>query len=277
VPSISQLVVLSDLDPVACAVRERLGVQESIGLSVDGVALRRLGRSSASLRRAGHHVEDDDLDQRLPPSLRAGMTLIFPSIHRSAAGQHGLTVHALGNPSGSADVGGRPRRLVPAAPRMMAAVLRRLAEGTTLFGWAASYEATHHGPHLSTPAFFAEIGFGESPEPPPEAVALLAEAITDPVPDPRDRAVLGVGGGHYAPHFTELAIERRVAFGHIFARHVLTDIDRETMQTARSETPEVEGIVYARAVDVTPEWQAVAPRVRGSELVLREGRVTRSS
>ncbi|MCI4351379.1 MAG: D-aminoacyl-tRNA deacylase [Thermoplasmata archaeon] len=276
-PALEYLVVLSEGDPVARAVGARLDVGPSVGALVDGTPLRALGGNGATLRRPGIHIRDDDVDQRLPPDLRTGLTLIFPSIHRSAAGQHGLTVHPLGNPTGAAEVGGRPRRLVPTSPRLMATVLRRLAEGGERIGWSASYEATHHGPSLGTPAFFAEIGFGEAEAPPEETVELLAKALVDVVADPSDRIVIGVGGGHYAPHFTELALERRAAFGHIFARHVLEDIDDATRDEARAATPGSEGIVYARSADVTDRWQRVAPRIRDAELPSRGSGTIRSS
>jgi D-tyrosyl-tRNA(Tyr) deacylase len=260
------IVVLSDQDPVAQGVGARLGVGESLGTFVDGTPLRALGPTAASLRRPRFHIEDDDLDQQLPTELRQGSTLIFPSIHKSAAGQRGLTVHPLGNPTGVAEVGGRPRRLVPTSPGLMAAELRRLAEGGDRIGWKANYEATHHGPHLSMPAFFAEIGFGDEPAAPPETIELLAATLTGLTPEPGDRIVLGVGGGHYAPHFTELTLERRVAFGHILARHVLDDLDDTTMEAARGTTPGAEGIVYARTADVNDRWQRVAPRIKEADL-----------
>jgi D-aminoacyl-tRNA deacylase len=271
------LVVLSEADPVARAVDARIGTGPSLGIQVDGAPLREFGPRAATLRRAPLHIDDDALDQRLPVAMRDRVTMIFPSIHQSAAGQRALTVHPLGNPTAAAEVGGRPRTLVPAAPRLMAAMLRRLAEGGQRLGWSASYEATHHGPFLTTPAFFAEIGAGAEAPAPADCVELLAASLRELTADPEDRIVLGVGGGHYAPHFTELALERRVAFGHLFSRHVLEDMETATIRAAREETAGVEGIVYARAADAQPKWQAVAPRVRDSELRLRTTTVTRSS
>ena len=274
VPRLDYLVILSEADPVARAVDAQLGSRPSLGITVDGAPLRLLGERAATLRRATLHIEDDEVDRRLPAESRAGLTIVFPSIHQSAAGQHALTVHPLGNPTPAAEVGGRPARLVPAAPRLMAAMLRRLADRGERIGWPASYEATHHGPYLTTPAFFAEIGFGDSTRPPAETVELLTDSLRDLAGDPLDRIVLGLGGGHYAPHFTELALERRVAFAHVFSRHVLAELETSTLVAARDETAGVEGIVYARAADAEPKWLSVAPRIRDSELV---SRLTRSS
>ncbi|MCI4318861.1 MAG: D-aminoacyl-tRNA deacylase [Thermoplasmata archaeon] len=270
------LVVLSEADPVARAVESRLGPRPSLGMAIDGVALRELGAHAATLRRGPLHIHDDELDQRILPETRSGLTLIFPSIHESAAGQRALTVHPIGNPTQTAEVGGRPGSLVPSSPRLMAAMLRRLAEGGLRLGWSATYEATHHGPFLTTPAFFAEIGAGGIDPAPAETVELLAESLRDLAEDPSDRVAVGVGGGHYAPHFTGLALERRVAFGHLFSRHVLEDVERPTIRSALEETAGVEGIVYARAADAQPKWLEAASRIRDSELKPRTT-VTRSS
>ena len=131
----------------------------------------------------------------------------------------------------------------------MTDALRRLAEGGRKLGLPATFEATHHGPELSLPAFFVEIGYGTEPEPSSDAVRLLSEMIPTIEPDPSDRVALAVGGGHYAPHFTDLAIRRRWAFGHIVSRHSLAELDRPTATQALQGTPEAEGILYARAAD----------------------------
>ncbi|HZY69676.1 MAG TPA: D-aminoacyl-tRNA deacylase [Thermoplasmata archaeon] len=261
------VVVLSAEDPVASAVADRWGLGAATGLTIDGAAVRDLAPGIVTLRRPGFHVRDERLANLVPEEWVAErVPFVFPSIHSSAAGQRGLTVHPLGNVGALTDVGGRPRSLVPSAPRLMVAALRRLAEAAGPETGPASYEATHHGPFLPVPAFFAEIGFADDPAPPPTAVGALAEVLTGLEEEPRDRVVLGVGGGHYAPHFSELALERHVAFGHIIGRHALPEVTPEIARQAWDGTPAVEGIVYARAADVAPPWSELGPRLRDAEL-----------
>ena len=260
----SVLFVLSDLDPVARAVGELWGTPASTGWHVDGASVRELGSGRYLLRRAGRHVEDERLDGRLPEALRAQRpTLAFPSIHRSEQGILSLTVHPLGNVGPRAEVGGRGGALVPTDPRRMTATLRLLAEGATALGLPASFEATHHGPYVELPAFFAEIGIGPAAAPTPESARLLAHALLEAADDPSDRVVLGVGGGHYAPHFTELALDRRFAFGHLISRHAQVHADSGTAQDAWRLTPGATGILFARAEDARhPVWASVGPRAR---------------
>ncbi len=158
------------------------------------------------LRRPRPHIHDERLDASLPRELLAQRpTLLFPSIHRSEQNVPCLTVHPLGNPGARSDVGGKPRTLVPTDPPRMGAALRALASRGAAVGLAATFEATHHGPELALPSFFVEIGYGTLSEPPPEAVRILAEEVPRIEVEAGDRVAMAVGGGHYAPHFTDLS------------------------------------------------------------------------
>jgi D-tyrosyl-tRNA(Tyr) deacylase len=261
------LVVLSGTDPVASRVGERWGALPATGAIVDGVPIRKLADGVYSLRRAGPHVHDERLDLSLPPELvRRGLTLVFPSIHKSEQNVPCLTVHPLGNPGPRAEVGGRPRVLVPTDPLRMGWTLRALSARAAEEGLSATYEATHHGPELALPAFFVEIGFGLLPEPPTAAVRILADEIPRISVENGERIALAVGGGHYAPHFTDLAVRRRWSFGHIVSRHALAELDSSTARMAYEQTVGAEGIVYARAEDAGHRaLRELGPRLRDGQ------------
>ncbi|MFI5413247.1 MAG: D-aminoacyl-tRNA deacylase [Candidatus Lutacidiplasmatales archaeon] len=265
------VVIVSEVDPVAQAVSSRWGTPPASGDHIGGAPVRRLAQNVLLVRRAGAHIHDERVDLRLPRTVRDERpTLVFPSIHRSERNVPCLTVHPLGNPGPNADVGGLPRTLAPTDPRRMGAALRLLDEGGRAFGFPATYEATHHGPTVELPAFFVEIGYGESTGPPEDAVRLLAEVIPRLVPDPTDRVALGVGGGHYVPHFTDLALHRRWVFGHLLSRHAIEEIDRPTAARAFDQTPGAEGVVFARAADALhPALVGVGPRLRDRDAPAR--------
>ncbi len=154
----------------------------------------------------------------------------FLSRHRAASGQPSLTVHPIGNHN-AAEFGGRPRTLSPAAPRDMGALLRRLRVERDAHDLPhqVTYEATHHGPLMAQPSLFVEIGSNEDwYEDRPSGLALAA-AVTA-VLDGRgfiDAPVLvGVGGGHYVPRQTDLAIEGKADFGHLLPAYGV-DADEE--------------------------------------------------
>lgn len=87
---------------------------------------------------------------------------VFLSRHRSKMEEPTLTVHPIGN-YGAAEFGGRPRTLVPSAPRFMAHLLRLIKKHlkTTDLQHHVCYEVTHHGPYLNIPTLFAEVGSTE--------------------------------------------------------------------------------------------------------------------
>ncbi len=260
------LLVVSEPDPVARRVAERWGTPRPTGEHVDGAAVRELSAHALMLRRPGPHVHDERLDRRLPPQLIAeGISLVFPSIHRSEQNLPCLTVHPLGNPGPTAEIGGSPRALSPTDPGLMVALLRRMSERAPAIGLRACYESTHHGPWLGLPSLFVEIGYGHLPDPPDEAVKLLSELLPSIETTAGDRIAVAVGGGHYAPHFTDLAIRRSWAFGHILSRHALVGLDGPTAQSAYRLSPGAEGIVYARAADAgIPAFAGLGPRLRES-------------
>lgn len=260
------VLIVSEEDPVATAVSARWGTPRASDWHVDGSPIRQLSRSVFLLRRPGLHIHDEHLDQALPGPLAARRpTLVFPSIHRSERGVPALTVHALGNVGAANEVGGEPHRLVPTAPRLMAGALRSLAEEGASLGVSVTFEATHHGPAVDLPAFFAEIGFPELEEPPAAAVRVLARTLLELTESVDDRVALGVGGGHYAPHFTDLVLKRRWAIGHILSRHALVEADGAIARSAFAQTPEAEGILFARAEDAESSiWAGVGSRLKDS-------------
>ena len=261
------VLVVSDPDPVAPRVAAEWGSLPATGDHVEGAALRDLGNGSLVLRRSRLHVHDELLDQLLPPAVQeARPTLVFPSIHRSRENVVCFTVHPLGNLGASADVGGRPQTVNPTDPQGMVHALRRMAELAAPMGTEVAFESTHHGPELGLPSFFAEIGYGTEGSPPESMVTLLAAGLRELDREPEDRVAVAIGGGHYAPHFTDLALRRQWAFGHIVSRHALQSLDLPTARAAYRATPGAEGIVLARASDADhPALQGLGPRLRDHE------------
>lgn len=262
------VVVGSDADPVAARLAAIWGTPPATGWVVDGTAIRRWDHGPYYLRRAVLHIHDERLDRRLPPDLlKLQPTLVFPSIHRSAQNVRCFTVHPLGNLGPDAEVGGLPRTLVPSDPELMTATLRTVAGEARSLSRPATFEATHHGPDLGVPAFFVEIGFGELTAPPEDEVRCLARVLPGLVREEgRDHVALGIGGGHYAPHFTDLALRRRWSFGHLLSRHALGQTDAATVREALRLTPGALGLLYHRAADQDIEvLQGVGPRLREGE------------
>jgi len=182
---------------------------------------------------------------------------IFISRHTSKTGKPTLTVHPIGN-YGKAEFGGKSKILTKASPQLMTYLLRLLkknAKQAKLYH-KVCFEVTHHGPYLDIPTLFIEVGSNEEEWAKQEPAAVVAKSVLEFLDsyhcekDFSDEMVvlLGVGGGHYAPRFTDVALEKKVAFGHMIPTYQIDagNIDDEMFEQALLKTPNVKGIYIHR-------------------------------
>jgi len=194
------------------------------------------------------HLHYDQIDKKVEEQFGFHPELvIFASRHRAKSGIKTLTVHPLGNFS-DAEFGGLPGKLVPASPVKMTAALRILKEDARNLEHQISYEATHHGPYLTTPTFFIEIGSDESAwreEEPAQVIARTILKVLFEYVNTEDRIALGIGGGHYVPRFTEIIQSHRIAFGHMVPNYA-TDMPTEMYLAAMEGTPGIDCVYFHR-------------------------------
>jgi D-aminoacyl-tRNA deacylase len=198
-------------------------------------------------------IRHENIDNEVKEKLNIEPKLaIFLSRHRSKMEEPTLTVHPIGN-FGDAEFGGKPKILIPSAPRFMTHFLRLIKkniEGTNL-KYQVCYEVTHHGPYLEVPTVFAEVGSTEVQWREKEPARIIAQSLLELLSKyhyeedfPKDIPVLiGIGGGHYAPRFTDIVFEKNVAFGHMIPTYHIDagNIDEKMIEKALQKTPNVEG------------------------------------
>lgn len=226
---------------------------------------------------AEHHLYRDRLDETIaghfggPPEL-----LVYLSKHRSESGTPSLTVHPIGN-LGSADFGGVARTLVPAAARAMTAALRALRREAAGLRYNVTFEATHHGPYLATPTFYIEQGSTEQEWADREAARAIARTLLglEPVDAP---IAIGVGGGHYVPRHTDVALERRVAFGHLLPAYALPSVDEAMLAQAVDASRATLAYVHRKSIS-KPEARRLEERLEalGVKVVREEDLATEAS
>ncbi|MEW5937778.1 MAG: D-aminoacyl-tRNA deacylase [Candidatus Thermoplasmatota archaeon] len=225
------LVVVSREDPASMNIRERL--VEMVPWSEEEGMLR---HGSFLI----HEIEDMHLHHD-NPEITLGHEIeavIFASRHKSVSGLRSLTVHPMGNYAG-AEFGGMPGTLVPSAPHLMTAALRLLRIHASRLPYQVSFEVTHHGPYLRTPSFFIEIGSSEEYWGDPRAAGAIARTILglEGAVDRDAPIAIGIGGGHYAPRHTELALSKRVAMGHMVPNYALESEAERHVEMAKDCTP----------------------------------------
>ena len=182
------------------------------------------------------HLYRDHLDQDLEATFGEAVDLVvYLSKHRSESGRPSLTVHPIGNP-GAADFGGKPGSLVPAAARGMTTALRGLRREARGLPFEVTFEATHHGPYLEAPTFYIEQGSTAEEWRDPAAARAIGRVLLNlgPTDDPIG---IGLGGGHYMPRQTDLALTMRIAFGHLLPSYVLEASALDRIDRAVERTP----------------------------------------
>jgi D-aminoacyl-tRNA deacylase len=174
--------------------------------------------------------------------------LVFLSRHRSEMDVRSLTVHPPGNFL-QADFGGQPGKLPPSAPIEMTAALKSLYKHKKALGLKdqTTYEVTHHGPYLISPSFFIEIGSNMDRWDIPDLGRAIARALLSDTflePNKSLSIAIGIGGGHYAPRFTDRAMRNKFAFGHMIPDYILMNTKdlRSIIEMAVASTP---GVQYA--------------------------------
>lgn len=216
------------------------------------------------------HLERDGLDQEIRTTLAVEPeVLVFASRHVSRQGIPSFTVHPLGNYA-QADFGGRPHALVPTSPGWMTQALRILREEARDYPYDVTFEATHHGPYLETPAFFVELGSSAAQweEKGPAAVVARTLLALRPADHP---VLLGVGGGHYVPRMTDVALGRRVSFGHLIPSYAAEALDEPIFREAVSHTPEARFAYVHRKALKGPDRRRMLRLIEESGLqVVRE-------
>ena len=228
------VIVASRMDEVSMAVAEILKecydfreVDENLYRS-HGVELRIIEEK---------HVYADGLGEDWGADL-----LIVASSHRSEAGVKALLTHPVGNWGAKAELGGAPKTLSATSAKALYTsinFLREEADRLGLTDWRVGLEVTHHGPRTDVPLIFVEAG-GPPDEIPErkvlEAVASTCFRVAERRLSP-DLVAVGFGGGHYAPTFTRLSLERHMGFGHMCPKYAMP-VDVEMIRQAFEKTVE---------------------------------------
>jgi len=181
---------------------------------------------------------------------------IFISRHTSKTGNPTLTLHPIGN-FNKALFGGKEKTLIKTDPITMTNLLRILKRKSNenKFYHNVCFEVTHHGPNISTPSLFIEVGSNLEEWKKIKPAKIVAETIIEYFEKEGKKSkikkipiLVGLGGGHYAPRFTDVALEKKVAFGHMIPTYQINSgvIDEKIIDKVISNTPNFNGIYIHR-------------------------------
>jgi D-aminoacyl-tRNA deacylase len=257
---IVKLIITSSEDPASMNIRARLleGKGWSENGSFDGhPAMTKNAFLMVQVDRI--HLDEELIDERVSQAL--GITVevvIFASRHRSESKIPTLTVHPIGNFS-SADLGGRPGTLCKSSPQLMTSALRALSTNGKGLGFNISFETTHHGPFVNSPAFYIEIGSYEELWGREDAAEAIAESILG-IKDDGHPVIVCVGGGHYAPRFTEVALSKKVAIGHMAANYALEALNPDMIEQMANKSNGAKKVYFHKKGMPKPAYRELKQR-----------------
>ena len=261
----SRLIVCSEVDLPSVNMREYLLEKrewEDIG-SDDNAQYLRCG-DDVMMSIPDMHIRHEHLDQEAEQFGIRVDSIAVMSKHSAKSGRPALTVHPIGNYH-EAEFGGQERKLVRSNPLCMTDALRRIRKKCSDPGIQVCFEVTHHGPYVDKPTFYIEIGSEESHWGDRASAELLANVIIENQPSEDDRVLVGIGGGHYAPRFTEACLSHKVAFGHMIPNYQLEGRDDEDiarMVKDACQATGTDGVYIHRKSMKGPEEHRIADIVR---------------
>ena len=189
------------------------------------------------------HIFAEEIDKKWIKQTNLNIeNIVFLSRHKAASGRPSLTVHPIGN-WGAADYGGKKGEISRATPEWMTGLLLNIRKNR-ISGYDVCFEATHHGPLLETPTMFLEIGSSESEWEKKEPAEALIKSLLELEPATGVN-VIGIGGGHYTPRFTEAAFSHEVCFGHMIANYGVSVLNPDIVTKAIS-CSKAEGLYFHR-------------------------------
>ena len=172
--------------------------------------------------------------------------LVFASLHRSESAKPTLTTHAIGN-WGKAEIGGKDSTLVPTNAFLLKNYLIGLQEQKEGLGldYSVSIECTHHGPVLTKPTVFIELGSSPKQWGDLKAAEAVANTILKYTSlEGNFKPAIAFGGGHYCSEFTKLVLRTDYALGHVCPLYALHNLTAGLVQQAINATnPKAESLV----------------------------------
>ncbi|MFH1801387.1 MAG: D-aminoacyl-tRNA deacylase [archaeon] len=169
--------------------------------------------------------------------------IIFASRHQSEKRERTLSVHAPGNWR-SADFGGQPEKICPASALFQKKLFEKLSENAgkySLKNYHLTLECTHHGPLISKPCVFVEIGSTENEWKDRRAGFVVAKTISESIEEFKknlyNEVAIGIGGPHYCPSFNKIQLKSNIAIAHIIPQYALP-LKEEMIKEAIEKTQE---------------------------------------
>ena len=170
--------------------------------------------------------------------------IIFASKHKSEKKEKTLSIHSPGNWR-KADFGGIDKKACPSSAIFQKQMFEKLNENAKRFNlnnYKVTLEATHHGPLISKPCVFIEIGSTETEWKDRRAGFVIAKTIEETIREfkenPYNEVAVAIGGPHYCPNFNKIQLKSNFAISHVIPGYIMPiteDMVKESIQKTYEE------------------------------------------
>jgi len=191
-----------------------------------------------------HPIYSEGIDKL--PEFRNIDFIIFASTHRSEKNLASLSVHAPGNWRG-AELGGKQGQICSTSAQVLKYLFQQLNKNASgLKDYEITLECTHHGPLITLPCCFIEIGCNEEQWRDKKAGEIIAKTILSLQDYKENKGLLscvGVGGPHYCPGFNKIQLNSKYAVGHIIPSYVLPLTENMLKQAEQKTIEQVKEVL----------------------------------
>lgn len=185
------------------------------------------------------YLEKIDKDERL----KNAEFVIFASKHQSKNQVPSLSLHAPGN-FRDAEYGGKPGKISMTSGQALKFLFKKLNENASLtpeISHQVTLEVTHHGPLISKPCCFIEIGSNLEQWQDKKLGEIIAKTIADFqnfIIKKEIKTAIAIGGPHYCPSFNKIQLNNKEwALSHIIPEYCLP-INENTLKEMIKNTQE---------------------------------------
>ncbi|MBW2971735.1 hypothetical protein KY359_01740 [Candidatus Woesearchaeota archaeon] len=227
-----------------------VSTQDRAGMNIKGILTQLHGFAETTENFHGHPVHAKEgiklytLDSETIHSEGIdteveGDWIIFATRHKAASTQKSFSVHVPGNWA-KAEAGGKDGKLCTAVPAVMKEAMKKIQGVYGGDEFTIVQECTHHGPLITKPCMFIEIGSTEEEWERQDAGEVIAQVVNYIAMNPakKYKSVLVLGGGHYNQVATKLMLNTEYAAGHICPKHLLSSIDEKLLKQAAEKNGE---------------------------------------
>jgi|TARA_Y100000310_G_scaffold124950_2_gene123796 D-aminoacyl-tRNA deacylase len=261
-------IIASSKDPAGVNIRNKLIELSNFGkidekFDNNDVFQKNLRNKSIKLYLTNQELV---FSERIDEKINAD-AFIFASKHRSKENMPSFAVHAIGNWA-EARLGGEEKRLCGSSAAIFKELFIELNQIAKESGYEITMEATHHGPFVSRPSVFVEIGSTEKEWNDDNNGEIIAKTIINALNNENSnyKVAVGIGGPHYCSNLNKTVLRTDIALSHICPKYMLENLSEDLIKQAVDKTKEKVDFILLDWKGLGKEKQRITEMLKNLEV-----------